>query len=173
MGEANALLVLAAKGLGLVRARAQGVRKAGAKLAPALTTLSESDVSLVKGKEGWRIAGAVLREPWFSRLKERDARLRIARVHGLLLRLAPADTAEHDFYELMQCFYEVLETVPTARYEAAELMMVLQLLSRLGLAQGAVPDLEDAFSEETLCAVDAARVTYIHRINQGIAASGL
>mgnify|MGYP001567250827 CR=1 FL=1 len=59
-GEANAFITLITPELGLVRARAQGVRKPGAKLAAALATFAESSLVLVRGKEDWRIAGAVL-----------------------------------------------------------------------------------------------------------------
>ena len=40
-GEANASIVLLTQDIGLVRARAQGVRRSGAKLAAALATFAE------------------------------------------------------------------------------------------------------------------------------------
>ena len=44
------LVTLLTPELGLVRARAEGVRRSGAKLAHALQTLHASDVILVRGK---------------------------------------------------------------------------------------------------------------------------
>src|SRR3989344_8524709 len=66
--EAGSTVVLLTQDLGLVRARAEGLRRSGAKLAHALQTLSEVDATLLRGKEGWRLSGAMLIEPWFSTL---------------------------------------------------------------------------------------------------------
>ena len=68
VGEASSFVTLLTSELGLVRALAQSVRRPGAKLAPALATLAESSVVLVRGKEGWRLAGAVLEESWLEKL---------------------------------------------------------------------------------------------------------
>ncbi len=56
LGERAVLLTLLTGDLGLIRARAEGLRKPGAKLAHALQTFSESEVTLVRGKDGggWR-----------------------------------------------------------------------------------------------------------------------
>ena len=172
-GEANALLTMAASGLGLVRARAQGVRKPGAKLASALVTFAESDVSLIKGKEGWRIAGAVLREPWFYRLTHGETRARAARVMQLVLRLAPAEAHDHDFYTPLKAFLEALEAVPEPLHEAAEMAVVAHLLAVLGLDAGEAGDPTLLFDPRALDDVRTARAEYIHRINHGITASGL
>jgi recombinational DNA repair protein (RecF pathway) len=172
-GEANAVLMFAAEGLGIIRGRAQGVRKAGAKLAPALATFAESDVNLVKGKEGWRVAGAVLREPWFQRLADHDVRRRAARVGGLLLRLAPAEDHGHDFFDIIEQFFNALLVLPSPLHEAAEHASVIQILARLGLDSHEVIPVEEALTSEALCLVQKERTAYIHRINHGIAASGL
>ncbi|MDE1919605.1 MAG: recombination protein O N-terminal domain-containing protein, partial [Patescibacteria group bacterium] len=73
-GETNALVTLLTPGLGIVRARAQGLRRSGAKLAAALATFAESEVVLVRGREGWRVTGAVLEENWFMKMGHADAR---------------------------------------------------------------------------------------------------
>jgi recombinational DNA repair protein (RecF pathway) len=48
LAEASALVTLLTADVGLIRARAQGVRKPGAKMASALQTLIESDVMLLR-----------------------------------------------------------------------------------------------------------------------------
>src|SRR3989338_1283612 len=94
LGEANAFVTLLTPELGLVRARAQGVRRSGAKLSAALTTFAESSVVLVRGREGGRIAGSVLEENWFKRMQNAQQRRRASRVSGLLLRLVAGEA--HD-----------------------------------------------------------------------------
>src|SRR5580692_963366 len=92
IGEASAFITLLTPDLGLVRARAQSIRKPGAKLAAALQTFSESDVILVRGKDGWRLSGAVLARSWFTELNA-PARLRAGRITNLVLRLVHGESS--------------------------------------------------------------------------------
>lgn len=170
LGEANALLTVLLPELGLVRARAQGLRRHGAKLAPALATLTESDLILVRGKEGWRIAGAVLDENWFRRLPE-VARARASRVSGLLVRFAPGEASDNALFFIFKEFLEALAKLPENLHDAAEILAALRILAALGLDAGALP--ENGFEAPALEEVVRERASYIARINRGIAASEL
>jgi len=171
-GEANAFITLITPELGLVRARAQGVRRSGAKLAAALATFAESELVLVRGKEDWRIAGAVLEESWFT-LMERAARPVAARVSGLLLRLVAGEAHEPELFPLIAGFFSALSTLPEDAHEAAETLAVLRMLSALGFDAGEIPGALSAFTPVALAEVGATRANYVARINRGIAASGL
>ncbi|MBU6214831.1 recombination protein O N-terminal domain-containing protein [Patescibacteria group bacterium] len=173
LGEANALITLITSGLGLVRARAQGVRRSGAKLAPALTTFAESSVLLVRGKEGWRIAGAVLEERWLLRLERLQARAIATRIAGLLVRLVADEVREPDIFPLVQGFFTALATLPEKDYEAAEILAALRLLAVLGFDAGEIPGAIADFSPGPLAAVSEERAGSIARVNRGIAVSGL
>ena len=172
LGETSALITLLTPELGLVRARAQGLRSPGAKLAPALATFRESELTLVRGKEGWRISGALLDEDWFSRLERAALHRRAARVTGLLLRLV-GEGQEPALYGTMRGFFETLATESDELHEAAEMLAVLHMLATLGLDAGALPDVDDQYSSEVLASVTRDRATYIARINHDLAASGL
>ncbi len=173
IGEANALIMLLTPDLGLVPARAQGVRRSGAKLAAALATFAESELVLIRGKEGWRIAGALLEENWFTRLRPEASHLRAARVCHLLLRLVAGETQDAKLFPLMKEFLTALAMLPEEMHEAAEVLVALRMLAALGLDAGEIPRAPDAFSPELLAQVSKNRVTYITRINEGISASGL
>lgn len=173
LGEANTNLTLLTPELGLVRARAEGLRKSGAKLAPALTTLAESDLVLVRGKDAWRIAGAVLAENWFVRLETASARMRIARVTGLLLRLVAGETPDPALFPLMKEFLLALATRAEHDHDALEILIALYILVVLGLDPSPLPTPETAFTETQIATVQNARKDYIARINRGITASGL
>jgi DNA repair protein RecO (recombination protein O) len=56
--EADRLYSILTRDLGLVRATALGVRKEASKLRGALEPVSLSTVSLVRGKEHWRLTSA-------------------------------------------------------------------------------------------------------------------
>jgi len=172
VGEANTIVIVLTPDLGLVHARAQSLRKPGAKLAAALATLVESDVVLVRGKEGWRITGAVLRENWFERLGNKETRVRASRVSGLFLRLVAGETPDTELFPIMRGFLEALAQLPTESHEAAEILAVLRTLAVLGLDTGEIPGGAD-FSSPLLATVFKDRALYVARINAGIAASGL
>lgn len=173
LGEANGLITLLTEDLGLVRARAQGIRKPGAKLASALVTYAESEVALVRGREGWRVTGATLSEPWFARLQKRSVRERAGRVAGLVLRLVPGESAEPQFFSLMINFFRALVEQNELEHDSAECLAALSLLSTLGLDADPTIVHTPSFEPEILAHVGAHRRDYILRINRGIEASGL
>ncbi len=173
LGEAHALVTLITPGLGLVRARAQSVRRPGAKLAAALATFAESSLVLVRGKEGWRIAGAVLEENWFIRIERTLARRTAARVSGLLQRLMAGEVHDPALFSIVASFFEALSTLPEDAYEVAEALAALRVLAALGLDAGDIPGDMSEFTPSVLSDIRAVRADYITRINRGITASGL
>jgi DNA repair protein RecO len=56
--EADRIYSILTRDLGLVRATALGVRKENSKLRGSIEPISLSDVSLVRGKESWRLTSA-------------------------------------------------------------------------------------------------------------------
>lgn len=172
-GEATTLVTILTPELGLVHARAQSVRASGAKLAAALTTLSESDFMLVRGKEGWRVAGAVLEDAWFSRLPNIGVRARVGRLTGLILRLVAGEAHDTELYPIVRGLLIALTTLPEDQHEAIEMLAALRILAALGLDIGDVPSHDVLYDPELLSLILTDRVSYIARINAGIAASGL
>lgn len=173
LGEANVLVTLLTPDLGLVRARTQGLRRSGAKLASSLTTFAESAVVLVRGRESWRVAGAVLEEDWFLRLRSGEIRTRAARVSGLLLRLVAGEANDTALFPIIREFLNALATLPEDSHEAAEIITALRILSALGLDTGGLPKAARAFTKRALAEILKERVGYIARINNGLNVSGL
>lgn len=173
LGEANVLVTLITPDLGLVRARAQGLRRSGAKLSHSLKTFSESSVVLVRGKESWRIAGAVLEEDWFARLGFYEARARAGRISGLLLRLVAGETNDQKLFTIVRSFLNALATLKNSLHEAVEILAALRLLAVLGLDGGVIRGEPTDFTQPLLAEVLEKRTIYIARINNGILASGL
>lgn len=173
VGEANAFVTLVTEELGLVHARAQGVRRSGAKLAPALATFTESNLVLVRGKEGWRIAGAVLEESWSRRISQRAPRIRAARVSGLLLRLVAGEAHDPKLFPIMNGFFKALVAHPENLHEPIEMLAVLRVLAVLGFDTDTMQGDLSEFVPHMLAPIVADRIRYISRINRGIAASGL
>ncbi len=179
LGETNAFVTLLTPDLGLVRARAQGLRRPGAKLAASLATFSESAVVLVRGKESWRVVGAVLEENWFIRMQHPAPRARAARICGLLLRLVAGEAHDSTLFPIIRDFFEVLSTLPFGSpdagdaHEAAEVLAALRILSALGFDAGEIPNGSSAFAPVLLAEITKNRTQYVTRINHGIIASEL
>ncbi len=173
LGEANVLLALLTADLGLVRARAQGLRRPGAKLAAALATFAESDLVLVRGKEEWRVAGAVLAENRFRGMRAAAPRIRAARFSGLLLRLVAGEERDAALFPILYGFFDALSTLPPELHDAAEVLAALFMLRVLGLDGGDAPAGAGAFTPGALAEVARERAAYVARVNRGIAASGL
>lgn len=168
LSEAGLLVTILTAELGLVRARAEGVRRSGAKLAPALQTLQESDLMFVRGKDGWRVTGAVLAEDRFVLLTA-DARTRAARVSGLLQRLVQGEEHDPKLYELFTEFLDALVVSEDA--EAAESLVVLRILATFGVDAGELPP--PGYGPDAVNYVAAHRTGLITRINRGITAANL
>ncbi len=172
-GEVSAHVTLLTPELGLVRALAQSVRQEGAKLAPALTTFSESDVHLVRGKSGWQVTGAVLIERWIMRLEATPARVAAARISGLVTRLAGDDVHDPELFAVVRAFFEALARVNESDYESCELLAALRVLAVLGFDAGQILGGLHEYSPEVVARVPLERSEIIARINRGITASGL
>jgi len=173
VGEKSVFVTVLTSELGLVRALAQGVRASGAKLAPALATFADSSLVLVRGKEGWRVAGSVLEENWFVRMPRAEDRARAARVSNLFLRLVAGEERDTGLFPIIRGFFEALASLPEPEHDAAEVLAVLRALSALGLDTGGFPSGEPAFASPLLAEISRDRLAYVARINRGIAASGL
>lgn len=172
LGEANVALLLLTPELGLVRARAQGARKSGAKLASSLQTLTESSVVLIRGKEGWRVSGAVGVENW-NRALDASSRVRAGRVALLLLRLVRGETYDLPLYEAYRGFLGALSTLSEEEREGAECIAALRVIHLLGHDAGDIADPVSAYDTSQLPSSIVERRAIIARINHGISASGL
>jgi recombinational DNA repair protein (RecF pathway) len=169
--EHDATVILATVDFGVIRARAGGLRKSGSKMAAGLQTLSESNVALIRAKDGWRLAGALQLRDWARELSF-ESRKRFARVADLMQRLS-GEEPEPRLYTEARAFAEALATLPEEKQDAAECLAALRVLHILGHDAGEIPGGFDNYGEDTLVSVGSDRKHFIARINTGISASGL
>lgn len=135
-GEAGKYFLLFTRDLGMIGATAAGVRLSKSKLRYYLQDYSYSLFSVVKGKEVWRITGAVEVEGVKDILVE-DKKLYV-RILSLLKRLLPGEEKHTDLYELIKSFYGFLaeNTLTKENSELVEYVTVLRMLDRLGYISG-------------------------------------
>jgi len=171
LGEANASITLLTDEFGVIRARAQGLRRPASKMTVGLQTLAESDIMLVRGKEGWRLVGTVLRNDW-ARTLSRENAARAGRIADLIRRLSQGEDAEPRLFTIFTAFVSALADSREELGEAAETLAALKALRVLGHDDGEL-SLDGQFSAATLASVAKERTASIARVNAGIYASGL
>ena len=89
-GEGSSYFYIFTKDLGLLVATAKSVREERSKLRYGLQPFSISNISLVRGKESWRITNATLSSSLFRRLRHQQETLALfSRIFAFLCRLLP------------------------------------------------------------------------------------
>ena len=172
IGEASARVVLLTGEFGLVSARAQGLRKPEAKMASALQTYTNADVTLIKGKDGWRVTNAVLVCNYAQKL-EYQTRLRAARITDLVERLFREQEDVEYLHSLVTSFIEALPALTEEQQDAAECLAAVRILASQGFDAGDIPGEHNIFDTASLQEVHQRRALFIQRINTGIGISGL
>ena len=135
--EESKVIRLMTKDLGVVDARAQGVRRGASKLRFALQEFSYCKVSLVRGKEVWRIVNAVPLENAFFILRDKpEALATVARILLLVGRLVSGEEEHAELFDIVRASIESLANDTLTREETllAESIFVLRILAALGYA---------------------------------------
>ena len=135
-GEANNLLTIFTQDLGLIRIAAQGVRLMKSKLRPSIQNYSFSKVSLVRGKEYWRLTNADKLISLYDKRIPLETRKSMIKVLIFLRRMTPAEIKHTDIFNLVSSLYSfVLEHkvfIDTHGLTPIESLATLRILDALG-----------------------------------------
>ncbi|MEK7194466.1 MAG: DNA repair protein RecO [Patescibacteria group bacterium] len=167
--EADKTASILTRDLGLVRATARGIRKSSSKLTTPLTEFAISKVSLVKGKNFWRVTTVTLLHNSFVELRgKREALKSLARVTSLLSSLVKGEEKNVELYDELEAnlLSLIYGDVRTEEAEDWEIFTVARLLSHLGYLSK-----EDA--PATLKDVKKNKKKIVSSVNSGISLSGL
>ena len=175
-GEANKLLDLFTKEFGLIRANAQGLRYLKSKLRYSLTDFSYARVSLVRGKEFWRVTTASKKaDPSFD-IESLEARDVLFRIFALLRRLLQGEEAHPELFDIVYHVFQTLKTSPLllASVEEITVIRILFLLGYVKDDELIRPFVESSALDEALLAqASASRKTIVAEINRALHASSL
>jgi recombinational DNA repair protein (RecF pathway) len=127
--EADRIFSLYTEEFGMIRASAQAVRKMESKLRPHLADISLVHVSLVRGKEVWRIVAAD-RERELPDLGA-PCGAAFVRAAKLILRLVRGERADPKLFAILSSAYVMLFEVG-ADPLSFEIGLVLKILHELG-----------------------------------------
>lgn len=175
VGEANALVYILTRELGLVRAKATSSRREVSKLRYGLEALSRGRYTFVRGRAEWRLTGVdeVSRELIGTTPAQRR---RLGQVSRLLMRLVLGAEHTPELYRTVrEGFMTLAHTESNA--DSVECVLVLRILAHLGY----LPELpalapfveDDKFSPELALQAAASRKLLIKLINDSLQATGL
>ena len=133
-GEANKMLTIYTKEMGLVRAMTQGIRLNKSKLRFALQDYSYAKVDFVRGKDIWRVTSATTVTSFPFARSSKPSILLIARVSQLIERLCDGEEANPKIFDdIIQSLYLLDDTdISASSREALELYLILRIMNDLG-----------------------------------------
>jgi DNA repair protein RecO len=135
-GEANKLITIFTEDLGLLRVAAQGVRLMKSKLRPSIQNYSFSKVSLVRGKEYWRLTNADKLISLYDRRIPLSTRKSMIRTLIFLRRMMPTEVKYSEVFELISNLYSFILEHKTYVEEGTlvpiENLVTLRILDALG-----------------------------------------
>lgn len=173
-GESDRVITLYTKDFGLVRARAIGVRAENSKMRYALQNYTLSNASLVKGKRGWRMAGAVAVRTASGNPKGVAT---FARIAELVVRLVHGEEENAYLYAALAEAHMALLKEDVEAFGMIEIVCVARILYSLGYISSEALETalftHTAYTGESLMEAETMRDELLSSINKAIAETQL
>jgi DNA repair protein RecO (recombination protein O) len=179
-GEKNHFVTLFTREFGMIKAKAQSVRVLDSKLRYSLQEYSYIEVSLVKGKDIWRITNALpIYNIYFELKEDQNIFMVIARTFSLIRRLVPEEGCEALIFNDME---EICKNAQIKKYtkksiEILEWLFVLRMLAFLGYSHKEsfknLCDDKIEWTNEYLETISSYKDNAINSINHALKASQL
>ena len=168
-GESDRTVALFTRDFGLVYARATSVRSEHSKMRYATQHYTQALVSLVKGKRGWRLAGA-------SALRIAGADVKgvaaFARVSELTVRLIHGEEHNAYLFEVLSEAHAALMREKVEAYATIEIVCVARVLYALGYLSAEALETalftHTAYTGEHLLEAETMRDKLLSSINRAI-----
>jgi len=176
IGEANKLFTLLTRDFGTITATAQSIRLEKSKLRFALQKFSFAEISLVRGRGGWRITNAYPLENIFFNQESSKQKI-VINITKLLRRLLVGESPDEKLFDLVLRGFSILSGLSEKENSAFELVLVVKILRTLGYgSESNVLEKigNESIETESLREFSALRRTAIVKeINAALGASGL
>lgn len=135
VGESDKLFNIFTKELGLVQAKAQGIRKIESKNRYGLQDFSLSNFSLVRGREIWRITNVSAEKNLFNIFKTNRNKLNsLFNIIIIIQRFVKGEEKNEELFDLLKEFLYFLqkEDLKNVEYRNFELIFYIKILNNLG-----------------------------------------
>ena len=184
LGEANTLVAILTRELGLIKAVARSARRENSKLRYSIEPLSQGTYSFIRGKHEWKLTGAerVSRDfvkTFSSHHKSSGNTQTAGRITRLLMRLIHGEEKNEALYETVAEGLSALARASAlgVQHELIETVLVLRIISHLGYLPH-TPELQpfiekDFFSLELQQEILTSKALLTKAINESLSATGL
>lgn len=176
-GEANTLLYILTRDFGLIIASAKSTRHQKSKLRGFLEEYSEISVSLIKGKNGWKVTNASESGNLYFELPD-YARKSLANVSLMLIKMIQGEAPQKEVFDLVQSGLWALRSVPEEEILDLEALIILRIMKELGyvvLSENvkSLANDNNSWDEEALSMVKKNKLEVVSLINNAIKESQL
>jgi DNA repair protein RecO (recombination protein O) len=173
-GEADKIFTIYTKDFGLVRARATSVRSEKSRMRYALQNYARANASLVKGKRGWRMAGATALKTTTGDPRGIAA---FARIAELTIRLVQGEEKNDYLFAALSEAHNALITEKCDAFGTIEIVCVARMLYALGYisteALTTALFTHTAYTGESLLEAETLKDKLLSSINKAIAETHL
>ncbi len=150
----------------VLTAIAAGLRMLKSKLRMAVVPFAHATVSIVKGKDVWRLTNAQPIRNFYEEIKGAEARKALAKTVSLVERLTPGETHIGNVFEILLAYAGQLITQATIK--TLEIQAALNILSELGHIEE-----RERWGQADLAFIEAHMKEAVEVINHGIASTHL
>lgn len=177
-GEANKMLTIYTRELGLIHAMAQGIRLSKSKLRFTLQDFSYAKIDLVKGRDIWRVTSATTISSFPIARSNKDSIVFMARASALVDRLCRGEEGNDVVFDSIIQAFTLLddENIGPESRSALELHTVLSVVHALGYV-GESDDIHeylgDKFNHSNIEKLLSEKKSIISHINRALRESGL
>lgn len=130
-GEHDRSLLMFTRDAGMLWARAAGARGIKSKLRYALQDFSRVKVSLVRGKQSWRVTGVEPDENLYFAAADREGRAAVLRGIRLLRRLIQGEDTHPELFAIVRDGFSYFIKL-NSEHKNAETLFALRVLYELG-----------------------------------------
>jgi recombinational DNA repair protein (RecF pathway) len=172
-GEADKVYALYTKDFGMVRARASAVRRESSKMRYALQNYSLCSVSLIRGKRGWRVAGARSSKRQASQSSILEL-CTFGRIADLITKLVTGEERNEYLYTTIVEARNALFSAPLEKESISniEILCVVRVLYALGYVSNEALQStlfrHSEFTVEHLAETESRRIELLASINTAL-----
>jgi recombinational DNA repair protein (RecF pathway) len=162
----------------MIRATVTGIRDIKSKLRHGLVDYSLVKVSLVKGKEVWRIVNVATQGNYYYEFRKDPERTQmLAKVMLILRRFLSGEEKNAELYDAVEEMFDMMAKVSISHLPAVEYIGILRIMHLLGYV-GEVVEMQTFldphnWNEEVLLSAIAKKTALIKEINRALKESHL
>ena len=180
IGESSRSYNIFTRDFGLVRVRAQGIRKFDSKLKYHLQNLFLTDLHIVKGKSGWRVTEAYKADSFPQLFSDSKTKLQSStRILLFLKRMLPEEEGNTPLFDIITEGFSFMESPSVSEDKVSDLetLIVLRVLRELGYIKNdkrfETLLIGNNYTDELLDSTKSMKSIIVEEINQSIQASEL